>query len=67
MDLVKGEYYVIDPKAINKEELYGKLDSTTLEWTDGVFTQVLRKILDNARGESSKRHWIVFDGDVDPE
>jgi dynein heavy chain 1 len=66
VDNVKGESYVIDPKAIVKDDLYGRLDSTTLEWTDGVFTGVLRKILDNARGESSKRHWIIFDGDVDP-
>ncbi|EEY14801.1 dynein heavy chain [Verticillium alfalfae VaMs.102] len=28
---------------------------------------ILRKIVDNLRGEDSKRHWIVFDGDVDPE
>ena len=27
----------------------------------------LEKILDNQRGESGKRHWIIFDGDVDPE
>lgn len=62
----KGESYVIDPKAISKDELYGRLDSTTLDWTNGVFTQVLRKILDNVRGESLRRHWIIFDGDVDP-
>jgi dynein heavy chain 1 len=67
VDGIKGESYIIDPKAINKEELYGKLDNTTLEWTDGIFTYTLRKILENARGESSKRHWIIFDGDVDPE
>lgn len=67
MDERKGEFYIIDPKAIIKDELYGKLDPTTLEWTDGVFTHVLRKILDNVRGESNKRHWIIFDGDVDPE
>lgn len=67
VDERKGESYIIDPKAITKDELYGKLDSTTLEWTDGVFTQVLRKILDNVRGESNKRHWIIFDGDVDPD
>ncbi|KAF5378700.1 hypothetical protein D9757_010781 [Collybiopsis confluens] len=24
-------------------------------------------IVDDARGESGKRHWIIFDGDVDPE
>jgi dynein heavy chain 1 len=43
------------------------LDTTTREWTDGLFTHILRKIIDNARGESERRHWIVFDGDVDPE
>jgi dynein heavy chain 1, cytosolic len=26
-----------------------------------------RKIIDNVRGESNKRQWIIFDGDVDPE
>ena len=66
-DKIKGESYVIDPKAISKDELYGRLDNTTLEWTDGIFTGVLRKITENQRGESSKRHWIIFDGDVDPE
>lgn len=67
IDETKGESYVIDPKAITKEELFGKLDDTTLEWTDGIFTHILRKINENARGESNKRHWIIFDGDVDPE
>ncbi|KAL7751554.1 dynein heavy chain [Sorochytrium milnesiophthora] len=64
---VEGVSYVIDPKAIAKEHLYGTLDQTTREWTDGLFTHALRKIIDNVRGESAKRHWIVFDGDVDPE
>ena len=63
----KGEMYVIDPKAMNKEELYGSLDGTTMEWTDGVFTSLLRMILANQKGEADRRHWIVFDGDVDPE
>lgn len=67
VDKTKGESYIIDPKAITKDELYGRLDSTTLEWTDGIFTGILRKITENVRGESSKRHWIIFDGDVDPE
>jgi dynein heavy chain 1 len=67
LDGIKGESYVIDPKAISKDELYGKLDNTTMEWTDGIFTYIIRRICENQRGESSKRHWIVFDGDVDPE
>ena len=67
VDGKKGDLYNIDPKAIDKENLYGSLDGTTLEWTDGVFTSLLRKIIDNQKGESERRHWIVFDGDVDPE
>jgi len=64
---VEGVSYVIDPKSISKEELFGTLDATTREWTDGLFTHIMRKIIDNVRGESTKRHWIIFDGDVDPE
>ncbi|KAF2754571.1 cytoplasmic dynein-like protein 1 heavy chain 1 [Pseudovirgaria hyperparasitica] len=64
---VEGVCHVIDPKVMSKESLYGSLDSTTREWTDGLFTSILRKIVDNLRGEDTKRHWIVFDGDVDPE
>lgn len=64
---VEGVCHVIDSKVMSKEALYGNLDSTTREWTDGLFTSILRKIVDNLRGEDSKRHWIVFDGDVDPE
>ena len=63
----EGVYHIIDSKVMSKEALYGNLDSTTREWTDGLFTSILRKIVDNLRGEDSKRHWIVFDGDVDPE
>ena len=63
----EGCSYIIDPKAMSKELLYGSLDVTTREWSDGLFTHILRRVLDNVRGEENKRHWIVFDGDVDPE
>ncbi|MCJ1268673.1 hypothetical protein MMC22_008561 [Lobaria immixta] len=64
---VEGVFHIIDSKVMSKEALYGNLDSTTREWTDGLCTSILRKIVDNLRGEDCKRHWIVFDGDVDPE
>lgn len=67
MEGTEGVSYVIDPKSVTKDALYGTLDPTTREWGDGLFTHILRKIVDNVRGESSRRHWIVFDGDVDPE
>ena len=66
-DGIKSDSYVIDAKAMSKEDLYGTMDSTTLEWTDGIFTSILRNIINNVRGESNRRHWIIFDCDVDPE
>ena len=36
----------IDPKSRPKEDLYGYMDNTTREWTDGVFTTIVRKIID---------------------
>lgn len=44
VDQVKIDTYVIDPKAFSKDDLYGTLDPTTLEWTNGVFTFILRKV-----------------------
>lgn len=67
LDGVESVPYLIEPKAIPKDSLYGTLDVTTREWTDGLFTSILRRILEDARGESAKRHYIIFDGDVDPE
>jgi dynein heavy chain 1 len=64
---VEGVAHIIDPKAISKDALYGSMDPNTREWTDGLFTHILRKIIDNVRGELNKRQWIIFDGDVDPE
>jgi dynein heavy chain 1 len=64
----EGRSYVIDPKSMTKEELYGEIDDTTREWTDGVFTKILRKVIDETKSqpmEQSKTTWIVFDGDVD--
>lgn len=66
-DGIVGRESVIDPKAISKDELYGTLDATTMEWKDGVFTHILRQVLNNVRGEDKMRHWITLDGDVDPE
>ena len=63
----EGVAHIIDPKALSKEDLYGVLDPNTREWTDGLFTHILRKIIDNVRGELDKRQWIIFDGDVDPD
>ena len=69
----KGKGWVIDPKSMPKDDLYGYMDNTTREWTDGVFTRILRKIIDDTKtmqqsglDDQVMTHWIVFDGDVDP-
>jgi dynein heavy chain 1 len=67
LDKTDGVIHVFDPKSVSKDILYGSLDSTTREWTDGIFTKILRNINDDVHGQKNKRHWIVFDGDVDPE
>lgn len=60
-----GVAHVIEPKVLTKDALYGHLDPTTREWTDGLFTHILRRALEPR--EREKRHWIVWDGDLDPE
>ena len=42
----EGVAHVIDPKAMSKEALYGVLDPNTREWTDGLFTHVLRQVIE---------------------
>ncbi|CAK9439094.1 uncharacterized protein LODBEIA_P33180 [Lodderomyces beijingensis] len=56
----------INPKGLSKNHLYGRFDKVTKQWTDGLFTSILRRIEENSRGEMHKRIWIVFDGDIDP-
>ena len=67
VDGTKGECHVIDPKAMDNASLYGTLDPTTLEWTDGVFTALLRGVLGNLRGEAERQNCAMFDGDVNPD
>lgn len=61
------DLYTIDSKVMTKEELYGVLDPITRDWTDGLFTKILRNVVANLRGEQNKPVWIVFDGDIDPD
>lgn len=73
--------HVVDPKLLSSSELYGSLDITTREWTDGIFTRTLRQVAnqDGCDGQMENSgiatggvpggvyDWIVFDGDVDPD
>lgn len=36
--------YILNPKAVSVIELYGILDPTTRDWTDGVLSNIFREI-----------------------
>ncbi|KAM9056172.1 dynein axonemal heavy chain 10 isoform 4-T4 [Megaptera novaeangliae] len=54
---------VLNPKAMSVIELYGILDPTTRDWTDGVLSNIFREI--NKPTDKKERKYILFDGDVD--
>jgi dynein heavy chain 1 len=45
LERLEGVAHVIDPKALSKEDLCGMLDPNTREWTDGLFTHILRFVI----------------------
>ena len=55
-------YYVLNPKSITMEELYGGINKLTLEWSDGLMAITIRKCVTDT---SEDHHWVVCDGPVD--
>ena len=62
-----NKIYVIDTKVLTKNELYGSLNVATLEWQDGIFTQIVRNCYICMQNYTKEEVWIVFDGRLDPE
>jgi len=58
--------YILNPKSINKYELYGKFDENTDTMHDGILTKIIRKTLENNTDLENRLIFIVFDGDIDP-
>lgn len=55
--------YILNPKERPVIELYGVLDPTTRDWTDGLLSNIFREI--NKPTEKKERKYILYDGDVD--
>ncbi|GMI47335.1 hypothetical protein TrCOL_g3071 [Triparma columacea] len=58
--------WIINPKAQTINELYGVMDPTTRDWTDGVLSRVFRELNQPLPpGKENEMRWIIYDGDVD--
>nr|XP_046259789.1 dynein axonemal heavy chain 6 isoform X2 [Scatophagus argus] len=54
--------YVLNPKSVTMGELYGEVNTLTLEWRDGLMALSVR----DAVGDTSDDHkWVICDGPVD--
>lgn len=54
--------FFIDPKLFSKRDFFGYFHRVTLEWIDGVFTQVIRNCINE---ENDNQYWIFFDSELD--
>ncbi|VDL94656.1 unnamed protein product [Schistocephalus solidus] len=61
---IRVNRHILNPKAMPRFQLLGRIDPDTRGWTDGVLTRSAR---DLARENSDTKAWIVCDGDIDPE
>merc|ERR550514_77893 len=59
---VQVNEYVLNPKAITLNELYGAYDLATFEWMDGILSCMFKALAESERPEEK---WIMFDGPVD--
>jgi len=51
----------LNPKSITMGQMYGEVDSNTMEWKDGIMSTMYR----GATVDTPERKWMLFDGPVD--
>uniref|UniRef100_A0A7N9AZR1 Dynein, axonemal, heavy chain 6 n=1 Tax=Mastacembelus armatus TaxID=205130 RepID=A0A7N9AZR1_9TELE len=54
--------YVLNPKSVTMGELYGEVNTLTLEWQDGLMALSVR---DAVSDTSDDHKWVICDGPVD--
>ncbi|XP_051939159.1 dynein axonemal heavy chain 6 isoform X1 [Hippocampus zosterae] len=54
--------YVLNPKSVTMGELYGEVNTLTLEWRDGLMALSVRDAVDDT---SDDHKWVICDGPVD--
>ena len=54
--------YVVNPKSITLDQLYGYPDPSTHDWVDGVLSHIIRNC---AEEHNDALKWIILDGPVD--
>ncbi|XP_026551198.1 dynein heavy chain 14, axonemal [Pseudonaja textilis] len=73
----KVDTFVVNPKCVTIDELFGQTNPSTMEWSDGLLSSAVRgfaklgikkaKRKDPSLGETSVDwQWIILDGPVDP-
>nr|XP_056709345.1 dynein axonemal heavy chain 14 [Euleptes europaea] len=59
----KVETFVINPKSVSLGELFGQIDPTTTEWSDGLLASAVRAFVNESFIDWQ---WVILDGPVDP-
>ena len=54
--------YVLSPKSIQLDELYGAYDLATFEWRDGILSTIFKGA---SQDERPIEKWMLFDGPID--
>ncbi|KAL8275155.1 hypothetical protein Esti_000905 [Eimeria stiedai] len=65
LDYNSVKTHVLNPKSLNGTELYGGFSTTTREWTDGIFSSLLRTCCNEVQQQQRCGRWVVLDGPVD--